>query len=260
MDVIEEIFAEYRRMRQHGLDANEALRALRTYVEPLDQTKREELASRLRAWEQGTQRETGEQKPATPAAKPVTQSSLPKLQPKEAAEVWVECESCKRKNRQGEIFCFACGQLLNNLQGGSTRHFASATQELFNEEYYGRDSVVILIVEGEKTGKFEIRPQLRQNEMVLGRSAKNVAVRPEIDLAEVGGAEKGVSRLHAALSYDSAGEMIHIYDLGSANGTFINGRRLHPTERRVLRDGDELRLGRLVLRATFRHPGNEIPG
>ncbi|MCA9915030.1 MAG: FHA domain-containing protein, partial [Anaerolineae bacterium] len=229
MDVIEEIFAEYRRMRQHGLDANQALRALRTYVEPLDTLRREELARRLRVWEQSDHRETNTAAPEPKPVEPLKQSSFPKLKPQESAEVWVECEHCKRKNRQGEIFCFACGQLLNIQQGGSTRHFASAGEELFNQEYYGIDSVVIFSVQGNKPGRFEIRPQLRQNEMVLGRSAKNVAVRPEIDLAEVGGAEKGVSRLHAALSYDSTGEMIHIYDLGSANGTFLNGQRLHPT-------------------------------
>lgn len=257
MDIIEEIFAEYRRMRQHGLDANEALRALRPYVEPLDHPRREAFAQRLRAWEQT--RKTNNPAPSPSPVEPVKPSSLPKLQA-EQDDVWVECEHCQRKNRQGEVFCFACGQLLNTVQTTTTRHFASATQELFNEEYYSIDSVVILTVQGEKPGRFEIRPQLRQNEMVLGRSAKNVSMRPDIDLADVGGAELGVSRLHAALSYDSGGEMIYIYDLGSANGTFINGQRLHPSERRVLRDGDELRLGRLHMKAMFRHPGKEIPG
>lgn len=253
MDVIEEIFSEYRRMREHGLSANEALRALRSYVEPLNHSHREELARRLRAWEQGKDDGVTAQERTIV----VPPKEIVEMREKVAGEIWVECENCGRKNRKGEIFCFACGMLLNQ-QITSTRHFATATSELFSAEYYGRDSVLILTVQGNEEAQFEVRPQLRQDEMVLGRSTKNVVVRPEIDLATVGGAEKGVSRLHAALSYEQAGEMIHIYDLGSANGTYINERRLHPTERRVLRHGDELRLGRLVLMAHFRHPGEEI--
>ena len=45
-----------------------------------------------------------------------------------------------------------------------------------------------------------------------------------------------------------------VSDLGSANGSFINGQRMMPKEVRVLRHGDELRLGKLVLLASFRHP------
>ena len=38
---------------------------------------------------------------------------------------------------------------------------------------------------------------------------------------------------------------------GSANSTYLNGQRLLPSEPRILRDNDELRLGRLVIRVTF---------
>jgi predicted component of type VI protein secretion system len=42
-----------------------------------------------------------------------------------------------------------------------------------------------------------------------------------------------------------------VTDLGSANSTFLNGQRLMPHEPRVLRDNDEVRLGRLVFRVNF---------
>ena len=38
-----------------------------------------------------------------------------------------------------------------------------------------------------------------------------------------------------------------IMDLGSANGTWLNRRRLAPHKVEVVRDGDEIRLGQLVL-------------
>jgi pSer/pThr/pTyr-binding forkhead associated (FHA) protein len=58
--------------------------------------------------------------------------------------------------------------------------------------------------------------------------------------------------LHLHVSYDARSHTICISDLGSANGTYINGQRLHPHEVRVLRDHDEMRLGKLVMLASFR--------
>ena len=43
-----------------------------------------------------------------------------------------------------------------------------------------------------------------------------------------------------------------ILDRGSANGTYLNGERLTPNEPHVLRDGDEIRLGKLVAHIYFR--------
>ena len=56
-------------------------------------------------------------------------------------------------------------------------------------------------------------------------------------------AEPTISRAHAAIGYD--GEQFFMQDLGSTNGTRVNGDR----EARVaLSDGDELQLGKLRLR------------
>jgi len=49
-----------------------------------------------------------------------------------------------------------------------------------------------------------------------------------------------VSRCHVTLEVD--GERVFVEDLGSKNGTFVNGERV--TARRQLRTGDRLRLGR----------------
>ena len=53
-----------------------------------------------------------------------------------------------------------------------------------------------------------------------------------------------VSRVHCRLTLSADGNLT-VEDLGSTNGTLVNGER---AERRVLEDGDELRMGRLVLR------------
>ena len=56
-------------------------------------------------------------------------------------------------------------------------------------------------------------------------------------------AEATISRSHAAVGYD--GEGFFVQDLGSTNGTRVNGRR-EPWVR--LCDGDDLQLGKLQLR------------
>ncbi len=55
--------------------------------------------------------------------------------------------------------------------------------------------------------------------------------------------ELTLSRTHAAFGWD--GESFYVEDLGSTNGTFVNGAR----QTRVrLCDGDEVQIGRLCLR------------
>jgi hypothetical protein len=250
MSVINELFSEYVRMRQNGLDATEALRTLRHYIEPLSQEEREELARHLRAWEKNL---------ITPEAQPVTTvpDTSPLTEEAKRGEIWLECPNCSRKNRAKDVFCYACGHLLEEIVRHDTRTFHTATQELYKDEYFGEDSLLILRSPNGKT-RFEIRPQLQRKEIVIGRSSEAQTVHPNIDLADVQGAELGVSRLHLALIYDETLNVLQIHDLGSANGTSVNGQKIHPSERRILRNGDELALGKLILKVRYQHPGEEI--
>ena len=81
---------------------------------------------------------------------------------------------------------------------------------------------------------------------VLGRSGSGSDYLPDIDLAPYGAREKGISRRHAALVQYHG--MLHIIDLESTNGTFINGNRIRPNVATQVRSGDVLTLGDLDLR------------
>jgi pSer/pThr/pTyr-binding forkhead associated (FHA) protein len=59
-------------------------------------------------------------------------------------------------------------------------------------------------------------------------------------------AEPTISRAHAAIGYDEEG--FFVQDLGSTNGTQVNGGR---AQRQVLKSGDDLQMGRLVLCVTL---------
>lgn len=73
---------------------------------------------------------------------------------------------------------------------------------------------------------------------ILGRSDIASTYKPDVDFSVFDGKTRGVSRRHAVLvKYN---DVVHIIDLDSMNGTFINGTRLIPHEPHVLRVGDNL--------------------
>jgi len=87
-------------------------------------------------------------------------------------------------------------------------------------------------------------------EVIIGRLDPASDCFPEIDLTSDGGLKKGVSRRHAKIT--RRGNEVFIEDLGSMNGTFLNRKKLTPYLPQVLKNGDELQLGRLILRVGFR--------
>jgi pSer/pThr/pTyr-binding forkhead associated (FHA) protein len=77
-----------------------------------------------------------------------------------------------------------------------------------------------------------------EDELVIGR-----AVAGDGRLSD----DHELSRRHARLARDAGGQLT-IEDLGSANGTFVNGERL--AGRRVLKPGDSVRIGSTSLQLT----------
>ncbi len=59
-----------------------------------------------------------------------------------------------------------------------------------------------------------------------------------------------VSRLHCRLTADASNQLV-VEDLGSTNGTLVNGT---PIERAVLKTGDTLTVGRCVFTVTHASP------
>ncbi|NPV55447.1 MAG: FHA domain-containing protein [Anaerolineae bacterium] len=84
-----------------------------------------------------------------------------------------------------------------------------------------------------------------KNEVLIGRADPTNPPTPDIDLTPHGGEQAGVSRRHCQLVAERSD--IFIVDLNSTNHTFLNRTRLNPGQRYALKDGDELRLGKLTL-------------
>nr|MBA3531913.1 FHA domain-containing protein [Ardenticatenales bacterium] len=82
----------------------------------------------------------------------------------------------------------------------------------------------------------------------IGRAVENEISFPQ---------DTELSRLHAQISRQASGGALYLLDMGSANGTFINGQ--HMTTPRRLTDGDEIRIGKSVLRFVITLPKEAPP-
>jgi pSer/pThr/pTyr-binding forkhead associated (FHA) protein len=84
-----------------------------------------------------------------------------------------------------------------------------------------------------------------QNEFTLGRVADGQPILPDVDLSPYEAYAQGVSRLHAALKLNN--QRVFITDLGSSNGTRVNGQKIMPNVDYPLNHGDVIALGKFKI-------------
>jgi pSer/pThr/pTyr-binding forkhead associated (FHA) protein len=90
---------------------------------------------------------------------------------------------------------------------------------------------------------------LAAEKVVLGRNSATGAVHNDIDLSSLD-VRKIVSRRHAMV--ERRGDEYTISDLGSRNGTFLNGERLPAHQPRPLASGDVIEFGTGGVELTFK--------
>ncbi len=273
MDKVNKLFAQYAALHRQGAQSDEIFAALRSEIEALTPKERLNLRSRVRAWHAGTidaPHMTTLSKLANEPAPPAPEGFTgladvlaleydeaaaavppPAASPPAAAPGRATCPYCSASNLVGEAICGGCGHILLDTSLHATRNLAQTKEFFLNHEYFGGDYALELRVRD--TGKvYTLRPQERKGGLVIGRSVGEEKALPvDVDLSGQDAEALGVSRLHLGLGYDAEYQTVQVFDIGSANGSFLNGQRLHRNERRILRDGDELRLGRLTMRVKF---------
>jgi len=132
------------------------------------------------------------------------------------------CGNCGRDLARDDVFCAYCG-----ARQPSKRTTAR----------------LVVMGTNEMSAQFSLNAD---SENLIGRMDPNRGIRPEVDLSKYDPAAR-VSRRHAKII--SQGNQFFIEDLGSANGTFINGSvRLAQGRPYVLVTGDELKLGETTLK------------
>ncbi len=90
---------------------------------------------------------------------------------------------------------------------------------------------------------------LRSRVTLIGRHDPKNGIFVEIDLTDLAQEPKIISRRHAQIEQD--GGRFYITDLGSANGTRLNGQRLPPHQKTPLWPGDQIELGKNGVFLTF---------
>lgn len=171
-------------------------------------------------------------------------------------ETQVVCPNCGRKNESEAPICIFCGYpLFDTGQHVETRALGDTDYEE-NIPKWGSSRVpphLELIIERDDETKETLRYDTTNlQRLVLGRVDPETNEAPEVNLTHFDAQDKGVSRQHAAILLKDGS--LHIMDLNSYNGTFLNGQRLVANQPRVLRDGDSVRLGYLVFDVAFEQP------
>jgi hypothetical protein len=148
--------------------------------------------------------------------------------------------ACGAANAAGEQYCHDCGA---NLQAPATAHSlnpvlsspppysppasmapprAASTAKL-HATAYGRD--------------FSLDRDVTQ----MGRRSPADGIEPEVDLTPMD-PDSYASRRHARILRQN--EQFFLEDLGSSNGTFLNGTRLEKGVEHPLQNGDKVRFGK----------------
>lgn len=273
-DDVHLLFKQFIELRQAGYGRTDAWFEIEEAARGLTQIDQKRLTSLLQQWEKQV---AGEKKtPANPTEDPYDTKDQPPDGWEQAAQHAAEerrrhvirrigenksdqtqdvnasanrtsgipCPQCQKMNDVKATYCYSCGTPM----GAATT--ANATRPLAGGEtdnaYFDENMILYLKVVGGDT-RLQVDPSM--NETILGRKTADSVMIPDIDLSPFEAGEHGVSRLHASLRRQN--DTVVMTDLGSKNHTHINGQRLHAHEVRVVHDGDEIRLGRLIMHIFF---------
>ena len=168
----------------------------------------------------------------------------------------ITCPSCHHQELDGEFFCSECGARLWNPGMATPPTVTFDSGQLRESTRAAVGGIPTGDLQSLQTGQialsFEGAPQPivleGRREYFLGREAQEQQA-PDVNLGLYGGREKGVSRRHASLRVDR--RQLLLMDLGSSNGTQLNGSPLVAHEPVRLENGDEIRLGKLAFKVHF---------
>lgn len=155
----------------------------------------------------------------------------------------MRCRACGAEHPVNTLFCDECGSALSDTRTAPLPEAAAAAAAATPPLPESRGAQPLLIKLATRDAATTYECALR-TELVIGR-ADHGGKRPDIDLSKLRAVEQGVSRRHARIV--RAGDDAALEDLSSLNGTFIGGHRLTPGHPEVIRPGDELQFGKLIL-------------
>jgi len=167
----------------------------------------------------------------------------------------IVCPNCQHNNLDGTVFCTECGMELSEIPSIVTQNISADSHPLppmdrKKAAAYTNDLDTWASLHLLDSG--QILPLGDRSEFTLGRVSDAQPIMPDIDLTPYQAYANGVSRLHAVLKRE--GKRVFVMDLGSSNGTYLNGKRLQPNVDQTLNHGDMLALGKLKIQILLKNP------
>ncbi len=169
------------------------------------------------------------------------------------------CPNCQNHEVNGALFCSECGSQLVYSEAMSTQSiYRSQSDTLAPSAAPIEKPSSPAIPANPPTGAFltlhvidtgSILPLAGRTEYTLGRVAEGQPILPDVDLSAYEAYAQGVSRLHAALKI--VNKKVTVVDLGSSNGTRVNGQKISPNFDYPINHGDIIALGKLKIQVLF---------
>lgn len=165
------------------------------------------------------------------------------------------CPNCQHQEMPGALFCSECGAQLVGYERLTTHSLRRIPSEVLTYPPQPRldpdeaaaesgaaagSSISLFLIDSGQTLNLAGR-----KEFALGRIAEGQPILPDVDLSIYEAYAQGVSRLHAAIKVYENG--VVVTDLGSSNGTRVNGQKIVPHVDYPIHNGDIISLGKLKM-------------
>jgi pSer/pThr/pTyr-binding forkhead associated (FHA) protein len=176
----------------------------------------------------------------------------------------IPCPNCHHQEIAGSLYCSQCGaQLVFAREEGAPGSTLNTPPPLQNP---GKNSITPppfpasqpdSLISLHIVDSGEVLPLPRREEITIGRVAEGQPIIPDIDLTAFQAYESGVSRMHASIKI--VDQNITVTDLGSANGTRVNGKKIGAHTPFPLHHGDILTLGKFKIQVLIRSEAWQSP-
>lgn len=164
----------------------------------------------------------------------------------------ISCKVCNNQEFHGVLFCGQCGSQIAFISDKKVDTLVYPTQ-IRGLEMDITDTIPKKLLE-EKTFllySFERKEVIEipdQVEFTIGRFVEGQVITPDVDLNQYEAYDKGISRLHATIRVNTKKNIVHVIDLGSANGSSVNGYEIPANSEVPLNHGDVLTLGKFNMK------------
>jgi hypothetical protein len=168
------------------------------------------------------------------------------------------CPNCHHQEVAGALFCGECGAQLVAMDRVETQSIRRNPSDILTsssgkappQAKPSPGSTVDAVVSLYLVDSGQILHLAERTEFTLGRVAEGQPILPDVDFSSYEAYTQGVSRLHSCLKIIN--QRVVITDLGSSNGTRVNGQKILPHIDYPLNHGDVVALGKLNIQILIR--------